>query len=53
MLRFAATSNLCESFEDAYHAGPVLRDENSSLLFDLFVVNASGKHGRHNHANDG
>lgn len=45
MVGVAAAPNLCKSLEDTHHARPVLRNEYASLLFDLLVVDASGKRG--------
>jgi hypothetical protein len=45
MVGVAAATNLCKSLEDTDHARPVLRNEYAGLLFNLFIVDASGERG--------
>lgn len=48
LMSIGCVSDLGRSFEDAHHAWPILSQEHSGLLFNLFVVNSPRKNSIHN-----
>lgn len=53
MIGGGATSNLCKTLEDSYHAWPVLSDESHCLGLDLLIMDPAGEDRRDDDANNG